>query len=121
MSDNVTKTAFGYEAVWAKTDQYVAKMVIFEAVDAVLPIHYHTKKQKTWFFNSGHFKIRWVDTKTGVLYEKDIKEGSVFHVPPNMPCGLVSLTDSGSLTEVTGPEDPEDFYQIAPEVPKDAT
>ena len=54
------------------------------------------------------------------MYEKEINEGSVFHVPKLMPVGLKSLTDSGSITQVQNIDDPEDYYQISPEPKEDA-
>jgi len=120
MSDNITKKSFGYEAVWAKAENYIGKIVMFDATNATIPIHYHAKTEKSWFFNSGSFTLKWIDTKTGVLYEKEINEGSVFHVPKLMPVGLKSLTDSGSITQVQNIDDPEDYYQISPEPKEDA-
>ena len=29
MNDNVDKSSFGYEATWAKTDNYVSKILVF--------------------------------------------------------------------------------------------
>jgi mannose-6-phosphate isomerase-like protein (cupin superfamily) len=77
MNENVDKSSFGYEATWAKTDNYVSKILVFENVGSGLPMHFHKTTEKSWFVNSGNFKIAWIDTGTGMLYEKEIKEGSI--------------------------------------------
>lgn len=118
MNDNVEKSAFGYEALWAKTDNYVSKILVFENVGSGLPMHFHKETEKSWFVNSGHFKIAWIDTADGMLYEKEIKEGSVFHVPPCMPIGLESTMDGGSITQTSNRDTKDDFYQLRP-IPKD--
>ena len=101
MSENVEKSNFGYEALWAKTENYVSKILVFDSVGAGLPMHFHKQTEKTWFVNTGNFKIAWIDTSNGMLYEKEVKEGSVFHVPPCMPVGLESMVDGGSITQTS--------------------
>jgi hypothetical protein len=114
MSNNVEKSDFGYEALWAKTDNYVSKILVFDSVGSGLPMHFHKETEKTWFVNTGNFKIAWIDTTDGMLYEKDVKEGSVFHVPPCMPVGLESLVDGGSITQTSNRDTKGDFFQLRP-------
>ena len=113
MKENLEKRTYGYEATWAKTDNYVSKILVFDNMGTGLPIHFHKTIEKTWFINSGNFRIKWIDTSNGILYEKDIKEGSVFHVPPCMPVGLECLLDGGSITQVSNKDIAEDYFQIA--------
>jgi hypothetical protein len=49
-----------------------------------------------------------------MLYEKEIKEGSVFHVPPCMPIGLESIMDGGSITQTSNKDPSLDFFQLRP-------
>ena len=114
MNDNVDKSSFGYEATWAKTDNYVSKILVIENVGSGLPMHFHKTTEKSWFVNSGNFKIAWIDTADGMLYEKEIKEGSVFHVPPCMPIGLESIMDGGSITQTSNKDPSLDFFQLRP-------
>lgn len=112
--NNLEKKPFGYEALWASTENYVSKILVFDNVGTGIPMHFHKETEKTWFINSGNFRIKWIDTSNGMLYEKDIKEGSVFHVPPCMPVGLECLMDGGSITQTSNKNSPNDFFQIVP-------
>lgn len=112
MSDNVIKTEFGYEITWTDTDQYCGKILVFERAGNKTHMHMHRNSTKSWFINSGTFRIRWIDTKDGKLYEHDVKEGSVFHVPPAMPCSLESNITQGSVTEVSNKNYRVDDYFI---------
>lgn len=113
MSDNVTKTEYGYEITWAATESYTSKIMVFEAAKATTPIHFHKEITKTWFINSGAFNIRWIDTKTGQVFEKEFGEGTVFHVPALMPCGLESLVENSSISQTSNLNNPEDFYKLS--------
>jgi hypothetical protein len=102
MSNNVNKTDYGYNISWANTDNYSASIMVFDNPSKT-NLEFHKTKQKTWFVNNGLFKIRWIDTNDGKLYEKEVKEGSVFHVEPLMPVSLESIIPGSSITEVSTP------------------
>ena len=69
--------------------------------------------QKTIQENIGT-KVQWIDTKTAVLYEKELKEGDVWHNPPLQPHRLICLQGSSSITEVSTADSVEDNYRVAP-------
>ena len=113
MSNNAKKTDFGFEVTWAATSNYCGKILVFER-PCKTSLNFNKEKQKTWFVNSGNFRVRWVDTKDGKLYEKDIAEGSVFHVEPLMPVSLEALSSGASLTEIGTPDVKDDTFCVIP-------
>ena len=115
MSDNnnVNKTEYGYDITWIETEFYTSKIKVFEKANSKTPIGFHKNTTKSWFINAGTFNIRWIDTKTGELFERELSEGIVFHVPALMPCGLESLSENSSLSETSNINDPEDFYKLS--------
>ena len=113
MSNNVVKTEYGYEVIWAESADYQAKFVVFEK-SGKTPIYMHKNKNKSWFINNGNFRIRWIDTKDGKLYQQDSSEGATFNVPATMPVSLECLGSNGSITEVGNNNDADDYFVIIP-------
>ena len=110
----VVKKGWGYELIWATNDKYAGKILVFERAGAKFSMHFHREKDETWFVNSGRFKLRYIDTTTSVLYEKELKEGDVWRNLPLMPHQLEALEDNSSRTEVSTPDSVEDNYRLAP-------
>jgi len=113
MKDNVNKTNWGYEVTWAKQENYVGKMLVFPKAHSCTDLHLYRKAKRTWFVNTGNFKIRWTDTKDAKIYENDLKEGQVFHCDAMKPVQIYALSDDSSITEVSdGTNEKEDFFKI---------
>ena len=105
---------WGYELIWATTDDYCGKIMFFNNAGNKTSMHFHKEKDETWFVNSGQFKVRYIDTKDSMLYEKDLNEGDVWHNPPLMPHQLVAMADESSITEVSTADSVEDNFRIGP-------
>lgn len=110
----VVKKGWGYELIWATTDKYCGKIMVFEKAGAKFSMHFHREKDETWFVNSGKFLVRWIDTKNAMLYTRELKEGDTWHNPPLQPHQLESLEDNSSITEVSTADSVEDNYRIIP-------
>jgi mannose-6-phosphate isomerase-like protein (cupin superfamily) len=105
---------WGYELIFATTDQYCGKIMVFEKVGAKFSMHFHREKDETWFINAGKFKVRWIDTKDATLYEKELKEGDVWHNPPLQPHQLEAMVPNSMVFEVSTADSVEDNYRIIP-------
>ena len=105
---------WGYELIWATTDDYCGKIMFFNKAGNKTSMHFHKEKDESWFVNSGKFKVRYIDTKDSMLYEKDLNEGDVWHNPPLMPHQLVAMADESSITEVSTADSVEDNFRIGP-------
>jgi mannose-6-phosphate isomerase-like protein (cupin superfamily) len=112
--DGVVKKGWGYELIWATNDKYCGKIMVFERAGNKFSMHFHREKDETWFVNSGKFKLRWIDTNTATLYEKELSEGETWHNPPLQPHQLEALTDNASVSEVSTADSIEDNYRIIP-------
>lgn len=111
MKDNIQKTDYGYEVVWADNELYCSKILVFEKKDASTPLHFHKTKTKTWFVNSGSFVIQWVDTKDGKSYAQELVQGSTFHVEPLTPIKLKASEDNSVLAE-TSNTNQDDYHRL---------
>lgn len=110
----VVKKGWGYELIWATTDKYCGKIMVFERAGAKFSMHFHKEKDESWFVNTGKFKVRWIDTTTATLYEKELNEGDTWHNPPLQPHQLECLIDNSSISEVSTADSVEDNYRIIP-------
>ena len=113
LSGKVDK-GWGYEVIWATTDKYCGKIMVFEKVGSKFSMHFHKEKDETWFVNNGRFKVRWIDTSVAKLFEKELKEGDTWHNPPLQPHQLEALEPMSSITEVSTADSVEDNFRIIP-------
>lgn len=105
---------WGFELIWATNEKYCGKIMVFDRAGAKMSMHYHKEKDETWFINSGKFKLRWIDTNTAQLYEKELVEGDVWRNPPMLPHQLEALVAGSMIFEVSTPDSVEDNYRIIP-------
>lgn len=110
----VVKKGWGYELIWATTDKYCGKIMVFEKAGNKFSMHFHREKEETWFVNNGKFLVRWIDTKDATLYTKELKEGDTWFNPPLQPHQLEALVDNSSMSEVSTADSVEDNYRIIP-------
>ena len=110
----VVKKGWGYELIWATNDKYCGKIMVFEKEGAKFSMHFHREKDETWFVNNGKFKVRWIDTKTAMMYEQELNEGETWHNPPLQPHQLECLVAGSSITEVSTPDSVEENYRVIP-------
>jgi len=107
----VTK-GWGSELIWATNDKYCGKFMNFNA-GAKFSMHFHKDKEETWYMQSGKFIVRWIDTMTAEVLEKELCEGDVWHNFPCMPHQLECI-EAGTVIEVSTPDSVEDNYRVIP-------
>jgi mannose-6-phosphate isomerase len=91
---------WGYELIWAKTDQYVGKVLHVNAGQR-LSLQYHLKKDETIHLWSGRMTLV-VDEGQG-LTEREMKTGESYHIKPGTKHRMIALTDCDIL-EASTPE-----------------
>ena len=105
---------WGHELIWATTDQYCGKIMLFKNPGNKFSMHFHKEKDETWFVNAGKFIVRWIDTKDAKHYEKVLNEGDVWHNPPLQPHQLEALLPNSMIVEVSTADSVEDNYRLIP-------
>lgn len=110
----VTKHDWGHELTIASTNDYSTKILAFTGPGSKTNFSFNVKKEKTWFVNTGHFKLRWIDTDTGQLFETVLQEGQTHHVPPLMPCCLEAISADSSITESSNGDYDKDTFIVLP-------
>lgn len=101
---------WGSETIWATNDLYCGKMLNFNA-GARCSMHFHAKKDETWFVQSGKFIVETINTTDASRSTKELNPGDVWHNPPLLPHKLICL-ESGTVIEVSTPDSVEDNYRV---------
>jgi quercetin dioxygenase-like cupin family protein len=57
--------------------------------------------------------VRWINTATAELHEKELHDGSVWHNEPCKPHQLECI-EAGTIIEVSTPDSVEDNYRVLP-------
>ena len=91
---------WGYELHWAKTDQYVGKVIHVNAGHA-LSLQYHNLKDETILLWSGRLRFEIREGNTARTW--DMKPGERVHVTAKTVHRLTAVEDC-DLIEVSSPE-----------------
>lgn len=110
--EGVVQKGWGYELIWANKETYCGKILVFQTIGNKTSMHFHKNKTKTWFINNGKFILRYIDTTTGTLMQKEMADGDTWTVYPLMPCQLETLEDGSSITEVSDFNDETDYFCV---------
>lgn len=108
--DNINKTDWGYELVWAKMPNYGAKILVFEKPGKT-PFYFQLETEKSWFINEGVFLFRWID-KEGKIFQTEVKEGAVLQCNTKTPYSLECTSPKGSVTESNSGFVQDDVYVV---------
>lgn len=110
--NGTVEKGWGSEEIWATNDKYCGKMLNFRS-GAKFSMHFHAIKDETWYVLKGKFIVRFIDTKTSMIFEHTLNVGDTWRNPPLMPHQLVCL-DEGTIIEVSTPDSVEDNYRVMP-------
>ena len=102
---------WGKEMIITNNELYCGKILMFKK-GCKFSMHYHLKKDETWFIAEGEFLYRWIDTETADIYEEELKPGDVVRQLPGQPHQLMAHTD-GSIIEVSTEHFDDDSYRVS--------
>jgi mannose-6-phosphate isomerase len=91
---------WGYELIWAHTDQYVGKILHVNAGES-LSLQYHEVKDETIFLFSGEMRF-WAGSSQEELEEVGLGPGEAFRVKPGTIHRMQAVSDCDIL-EVSTP------------------
>jgi mannose-6-phosphate isomerase len=95
---------WGHETIWARTDQYVGKILHINAGEA-LSVQYHNEKDETIYLLSGELICRIWDGPVGAGDARDVefRVGEAYHITPRTVHQMEAVTDCDVL-EVSTPQ-----------------
>ena len=101
---------WGEELILENNALYCGKLLIFKP-GLKFSMHYHMRKDETWYVAQGEFLYRWIETETGRPHERRLGPGDVVRQPPGLPHQLEAVT-AGTIFEVSTPHSDADSYRV---------
>ena len=101
---------WGEEIIIENNEMYCGKILIFKK-GCKFSMHYHMKKDETWWVEYGHFIYSFIDTETALLQTVNLKEGDIVRQYPGQPHQLEAVSN-GRIFEVSTHHEDSDSYRI---------
>lgn len=105
---------WGFEIVFANTDRYCGKLLIFTKAGNKTSLVFHKDKYKSWFVNAGKVKVTFIDITSGELKQAVLSEGQTADFGPLSPHQVESLADDTVIFEVGTSDYVEDRFRLSP-------
>jgi mannose-6-phosphate isomerase len=93
---------WGWELIWAQTDQYVGKVLFVKAGES-LSLQFHRVKVESWYLHSGRAKLELGDAGEAVLNEEVVSAPAFFHFSPGTVHRVAAIEDT-TIIEVSTPQ-----------------
>ena len=93
---------WGYELIWAATDDYVGKVLFVKAGES-LSLQFHRVKDESWLVQQGRAKVELGDAGDPTLVEEVIAPGEALRFRPGTVHRVTALEDTRIL-EVSTPQ-----------------
>ena len=109
---------WGYELIWAETEDYVGKILFVKAGES-LSLQFHRQKDESWLVHSGRASIEMAAPGEKLPQAEIVGAGAVFRIKPGTVHRVTGVEDT-TIIEVSTPhlEDVvrlEDRYGRPPE------
>jgi mannose-6-phosphate isomerase-like protein (cupin superfamily) len=92
---------WGWELVWAETEDYVGKLLFVRAGEA-LSLQYHEVKDESWLVHEGRARVELGEVGSDELEELELGPGDALHYPPRTVHRVTALEDT-LILEVSTP------------------
>jgi mannose-6-phosphate isomerase len=92
---------WGWELVWAETEQYVGKVLFVKAGES-LSLQFHRVKDESWYVRDGRAKIELGDAGDAVLREEVVAAPAFFRIGPGTVHRVTAIDDT-TIIEVSTP------------------
>jgi mannose-6-phosphate isomerase-like protein (cupin superfamily) len=92
---------WGYELIWASTDDYVGK-VLFVRAGHSLSLQFHRVKDESWLVQSGRAELELGQAGDSILQQEVVAAGACFRFPPGTVHRITALEDT-TIVEVSTP------------------
>jgi len=101
---------WGHEIIIVNNDLYCGKILHFNT-GSKFSMHFHMKKQETWYVSSGEFLFRWINTKNADVIEETLHVGDTITNFIGDPHQIICLKE-GDIFEVSTTHFDSDSYRV---------
>jgi len=102
---------WGKELIFADTENYSGK-ILYLYKDKQFSLHYHIKREETWYVSKGKLILNWIDSNNGIINSEYLNVGDIIIHKPGEAHQLHALEDS-EIFEVGTKEYSEDTFRIS--------
>ena len=106
----IVPKGWGHEVVFVNNAQYCGKILHFNK-DARFSMHYHLKKQETWYVAKGRFQFNYIDTRTASILTTTLEIGDTITNEVGEPHQIICL-EEGDIFEVSSHHEDSDSYRV---------
>ena len=92
---------WGYELIWAETDDYVGKILFVKAGES-LSLQFHRLKDESWLVHSGRARIEMAAPGEKVPEAEVVSAGAAFRIKPGTVHRVTAVEDT-TIVEVSTP------------------
>ena len=93
---------WGYELIWAHTDQYSGKLLVVKAGHA-LSLQFHREKDESWYVLEGRAEIEMAAAGEKVPAKEVVTPGAAFRITPGTVHRVRALEET-TILEVSTPQ-----------------
>jgi mannose-6-phosphate isomerase len=93
---------WGHELIWARTDQYVGKVLFVKAGES-LSLQFHREKDESWLVHSGRAKVELGSVGDAMLKEEIVAPGAAFRFRPGTVHRVTAIEDT-TIIEASTPQ-----------------
>jgi len=93
---------WGYELIWAETDEYVGKLLFVKAGES-LSLQFHNVKDESWLVQQGRAKLELGSAGDAMLKQEVIGPGATFRFRPGTVHRVTAIDDT-KIVEVSTAE-----------------
>jgi mannose-6-phosphate isomerase len=109
---------WGYELIWAHTDDYVGKLLFVKAGES-LSLQFHREKDESWLVQSGRARIEMAAPGEKVPNAEVVGPGATFRIKPGTVHRVTGVEDT-TIIEVSTPH-LEDVVRLEDRYGREAT
>ena len=93
---------WGWELIWASTDEYVGKL-LFVCAGEALSLQYHERKDESWYVHEGRAELELGRVGSDGLDAREIGPGDCFRFVPGTIHRVRAIEDT-LIVEVSTPD-----------------
>jgi len=106
------KKGWGNEIWIVNNDLYCGKILEFNK-SAKFSMHYHYKKDETWYVLDGEFKLSYIDGSNADVITKELKPGDTVRILPGCCHQLCCISENGGkILEISTQHFEDDSYRV---------
>lgn len=101
---------WGHEIIFANNEKYCGKILHFKK-NARFSMHFHIKKEETWYVQSGLFVFKWINPLNADILETKLVPGDCVTNKIGEPHQIICI-DEGDIFEVSTTHFDSDSYRV---------